>query len=65
MSRELLQSEEVRGGIILDPRTKLLLVFTTSLVLVAGGHGGVINIIRPVLAVLPLLLSCCWSSPAQ
>lgn len=56
MSRELLQSEEVRGGIILDPRTKLLLVFTTSLVLVAGGHGGVINIIRPVLAVLPLLL---------
>jgi energy-coupling factor transport system permease protein len=56
MSRELLQSEEVRGGIILDPRTKLLLVFTTSLVLVAGGYGGVMNIIRPVLAVLPFLL---------
>jgi energy-coupling factor transport system permease protein len=63
MSRELLQSEEVRGGVILDPRTKLLLVFTISLVLVTGGYGGAMNIIRPLLAGLPfifLLVSRRW-----
>jgi energy-coupling factor transport system permease protein len=56
MPRELLQSEAVQGGVVLDPRTKVLLVFTTSLVLVAGGYGGAMNIIRPLLAALPLLL---------
>jgi energy-coupling factor transport system permease protein len=56
MSRELLKSEEVQGGIILDPRTKLLLAFATILILVGGGYGGAMNIIRPVLAVLPILL---------
>jgi energy-coupling factor transport system permease protein len=56
MGRELLQSEEARGGLVLDPRTKLLLVFTVGLVLISGGYGGGMNIIRPLLAVLPLAL---------
>ncbi|MDR0730671.1 MAG: energy-coupling factor transporter transmembrane protein EcfT [Treponema sp.] len=55
MPRELLQSEEVRGGLVLDPRTKLLLVFTVNFVLVGGGYGGVMDIIRPLLAAFPLI----------
>jgi energy-coupling factor transport system permease protein len=55
MPRELLQSREVRGVLVLDPRTKLLLVFTVSFVLITGDYGGAMNIIRPALAVLPFL----------
>jgi energy-coupling factor transport system permease protein len=56
MPRELLQSGDRRGGLVLDPRTKILLVLTGSLILVAGGYGGVMTVIRPVLAVLPMFL---------
>lgn len=56
MSRELLQSEAVRGVPVLDPRTKLLMVCTVSLVMIGGGYGGSMDILCPAMAALPLAL---------
>lgn len=41
---------------MLDPRTKLLLVMSISVVLLTGGYGGVMTIIRSCLAAVPLVL---------
>lgn len=43
-------------GRSLDPRTKLLLIITIAIVLLTGGYGGAMVVIRPCLAVLPFLL---------
>lgn len=40
----------------LDPRTKLLLVVTIAIVLLTGGYDGVMVVVRPCLAALPLVL---------
>ncbi|MDR2786322.1 MAG: energy-coupling factor transporter transmembrane protein EcfT [Treponema sp.] len=56
MPRELLQSDTVRGVPVLDPRTKLLMVCTVSLVMIGGGYGGSMDILCPVMAALPLAL---------
>lgn len=41
---------------LLDPRTKLLLTVTVSTIMVAGGTGGMMSIIRPCLMACPILL---------
>ncbi|KNZ42222.1 energy-coupling factor transporter transmembrane component T [Acetobacterium bakii] len=40
----------------LDPRTKLIMLLVVNIVLIGGGHSGVSTVIRPLLALLPLLL---------
>ncbi len=40
----------------LDPRTKLFMLLAVNIVLVGGGYSGISAVIRPVMAVLPLLL---------
>lgn len=63
MFRELLQSNAVRGVPVLDPRTKLLMVITVSLIMIGGGYGGSMDILCPVMAALPfalLLVSRRW-----
>ncbi|KUO74124.1 MAG: hypothetical protein APF77_11775 [Clostridia bacterium BRH_c25] len=56
MQKELMQSKRTPSAFVLDPRTKILLVFIGSTILIAGSAGGVMNVIRPALALLPLLL---------
>lgn len=51
-----LQGETKSKGMILDPRTKLLLVLVISTVLITSGSGGMIDIIRIVLASIPIFL---------
>jgi energy-coupling factor transport system permease protein len=52
---ELMHGDAHRG-LRLDPRTKMLIVITVSVTLTAGGYGGLMTIIRPLLASMPLLL---------
>ncbi|MDR2360331.1 MAG: energy-coupling factor transporter transmembrane protein EcfT [Oscillospiraceae bacterium] len=46
---------EKNSALPLDPRTKILLTLTISSVLIAGGHGGIMNIARLCLASIPFV----------
>lgn len=56
MAKELMRSVSQKNRFMLDPRTKLLLVFTSSAILISGSPGGIMDLIRPVLSFLPLVL---------
>jgi energy-coupling factor transport system permease protein len=67
----LTAAELLRGdayhGLRLDPRTKMAMVAAVSVVLTAGGYGGLMTYVRPVSAFMPLLLlllSKRWSAAA-
>ena len=52
----------------IDPRTKIFLTVTVSTITMAGGTGGMMDIIRPCLVALPvllLLLSQRWKAAAR
>lgn len=51
-----------------DPRTKLFLTITVSTIMITGGTGGVMNVVRPCLMACPLiflLLSKKWKAAAR
>jgi energy-coupling factor transporter transmembrane protein EcfT len=56
MAKGFMQSTSVKSGIVLDPRTKMLLVITIASILIGGGSGGIMDIVRTALVVIPLLL---------
>lgn len=58
MAREFMQSTSQNNKIVLDPRTKMLLTVTIASVLIGGGSGGIMNIVRPALVLVPLFLFC-------
>ena len=43
-------------GILLDPRTKLLLLFTITTLMFGTGNEGVMNVIKPLLSIIPFIL---------
>lgn len=43
-------------GLVLDPRTKLLLLVTITSLLLSTGNEGIMNIIKPILSMIPFLL---------
>ena len=45
-----------RRGLLLDPRTKLLMLITVTSLMLSTGNSGVMNIVKPVLSVLPFVL---------
>lgn len=47
---------EKRSSIPIDPRTKIFLTVTVSTITMAGGTGGIMNMIRPCLVAIPVLL---------
>lgn len=47
---------EKHSVIPIDPRTKIFLTLTVSTITMAGGTGGIMNIIRPCLVALPIIL---------
>lgn len=52
----------------IDPRTKIFLTVTISTITIAGGTGGVMNLIRPCLVALPIILlltSRKWKAAAR
>lgn len=55
MRQGMMQNEKAASAFSLDPRTKLLLVVLGSTILIAGGEGGVMKIIRPVILLIPLI----------
>lgn len=59
---------EKRSLIPIDPRTKIFLTVTVSTITMAGGTGGIMNIIRPCLVAIPvvlLFLSQRWRAAAR
>jgi energy-coupling factor transport system permease protein len=56
MESSVYSTERVKSGIILDPRTKLLMMITITTLLLSTGNKGVMNIIKPVLSLVPFLL---------
>lgn len=56
MLNEVMQERKTGLKFVLDPRTKILLVFIGSIVLITGSPIGPMLIIRPVFALVPLIL---------
>lgn len=56
MGKTFMRSTPQKNGVILDPRTKMLLVVTIATVLIGGGNSGVMTVIKPLLTVAPFLL---------
>ena len=46
----------VRRGLLLDPRTKLLMLITVTSLMRSSGNSGVMNIVKPVLSIIPFVL---------
>ena len=47
---------EKHRGLLLDPRTKLLMLITVTSLMLSTGNSGVMNAVKPVLSVLPFIL---------
>ena len=47
---------EKKAIIPIDPRTKIFLTVTVSTIMVAGGTGGIMTVIRPCLMAFPMCL---------
>lgn len=45
-----------RRGLLLDPRTKLLMLITVTSLMLSTGNGGVMNIVKPILSIIPFVL---------
>ena len=45
-----------RRGLLLDPRTKLLMLITVTSLMLSTGNSGVMNLVKPVLSAVPFLL---------
>ncbi|MCB2361699.1 energy-coupling factor transporter transmembrane component T [Clostridium estertheticum] len=56
MQSSVYSTERIKSGIVLDPRTKLLMMITITTLLLSTGNKGVMNIIKPVLSAVPFLL---------
>ncbi len=57
-----------RRGLLLDPRTKLLMLITVTSLMLSTGNSGVMNIVKPVLSILPfalLLTEGKWKTAAK
>jgi energy-coupling factor transport system permease protein len=56
MSSGILQADRQKRGLVLDPRTKFLLVITASVFVVGGMGSGKLAFITPCICILPLIL---------
>lgn len=45
-----------RRGLLLDPRTKLIMLITVTTLMLSSGNGGVMNIVKPTLSIIPFVL---------
>ncbi len=45
-----------RRGLTLDPRTKLLMLITVTSLMLSSSNSGVMNLVKPVLSILPFVL---------
>jgi len=56
MAKEFLKSGADSRKSLLDPRTKILLVITIAAIVLGGGSGRRMNVIRPALTAIPFVL---------
>ena len=56
MDLEAIRLSNQNSRILIDPRTKILLIITISTILIAGGTSGIMHFVRPILASIPFLL---------
>ena len=55
MSRQLLQAKIDKRGLILDPRTKMLLLLTMSTFVLGGANGDTVSFLMPVFCAIPAI----------
>ena len=63
MASSVLQVEKQKGGLALDPRTKLLLLLTMAVFGLGGAGGAAVDSVLPFILLLPyplLLLAGKW-----
>ena len=48
-----------KRGLLLDPRTKLLMLLTVTSLMLSTGTGGVMRLVKPLLSALPFVLLLC------
>lgn len=58
MSVNILQPNVEKRGVILDPRTKMLLLITVAVFIVGGAGGATIDRIAPAICMIPFVLFC-------
>lgn len=56
MEMSICNIQKEKKGIVLDPRTKLLLLITITTILLSTGNEGIMNIVKPILSMIPFLL---------
>lgn len=59
---------ENRRGLLLDPRTKLLMLITVTSLMLSSSNNGIMNIVKPVLSIIPfalLLTERKWKTAAK
>lgn len=56
MDRQVLRSQKEHKGLQLDPRTKLVLLVTISILVVGGKFSGINIVLKPLTALVPFLL---------
>lgn len=56
METSIIDIEESKVGLALDPRTKIFMLITITSLLLSTGNTGVMNIIKPILSAIPFLL---------
>ena len=59
---------ENRRGLLLDPRTKLLMLITVTSLMLSSSNHGIMNIVKPVLSIIPfalLLTERKWKTAAK
>lgn len=56
MAGTFAMTTEGRRGLVLDPRTKLLLLLTVTTLMFSTGNSGWMNLVKPVLSLIPFVL---------
>lgn len=56
MNEAMLSVADRRRGVILDPRTKILMLVTITTLMFSTSNEGIMNVIKPVLSLIPFAL---------
>ncbi len=47
---------QTKKGLLLDPRTKLLMLITVTTLMFSTSNNGIMNLVKPVLSIIPFAL---------
>jgi len=65
MDEILSATVDSRNGIVLDPRTKLFMLITITTLMFSTSNDGIMNIVKPILSLIPFALSTNSKQPVN